>query len=258
MIRILNVFCLFLIGAKVSICLRVVGISVPPLKQRGDSATLTCEYDLEGGKLYSVKWYRDNEEFYRYMPRLRPPQHAHQLDGVKVDLEKSTARRVHLRELTLKSRGLYRCEVSEEAPSFHSAQAENFMEIYYFPKESPRITGLEGPYNIKDMLDVNCSSARSFPAPELQWLINGQKITDRSSLIAYGAKPAPQGLLVSTLGLRTPVQSRMKIKCIATIDTHRRERTVVIEINCGTQHKLCNLSTLLLVQTFYSISTKYL
>lgn len=45
-------------------------------------------------------------------------------------LEKSSARRVHLRELTLKSRGSYRCEVSEEAPSFHSAQAEMFMEVY--------------------------------------------------------------------------------------------------------------------------------
>lgn len=72
----------------VSICLRVVGISVPSLKQRGESVTLTCDYDLEGGKLYSVKWYRDNEEFYRYMPRLRPPQHAHKLDGVKVDVSK--------------------------------------------------------------------------------------------------------------------------------------------------------------------------
>lgn len=70
----------------VSICLRVVGISVPTLKQRGESVTFTCDYDLEGGKLYSVKWYRDNEEFYRYMPRLRPPQHAHKLDGVKVDV----------------------------------------------------------------------------------------------------------------------------------------------------------------------------
>lgn len=67
-------------------CLRVVGISVPSLKQRGESVTLTCDYDLEGGKLYSVKWYRDNEEFYRYMPRLRPPQHAHKLDGVRVDV----------------------------------------------------------------------------------------------------------------------------------------------------------------------------
>ncbi|KAG6451265.1 uncharacterized protein LOC115444290 [Manduca sexta] len=220
------------------------------MKQRGDSATLTCDYDLEGGKLYSVKWYRDNEEFYRYMPRLRPPQHSHKLDGVKVDLEKSTARRVHLRELTLKSRGFYRCEVSEEAPSFHSAQAEDFMEVYYFPRESPRITGHERSYRLKEPLDVNCSSARSFPAPELQWLIDGQKVTDRSWLVAYGSKPAPQGLLVTTLGLRAPTKKRMKLKCVATIDTHRRERTVIIETNSGVfRHKATNLLIYIIVIT---------
>ncbi|XP_063367788.1 uncharacterized protein LOC134656212 [Cydia amplana] len=213
------------------LCLRVLGITVPPLKQRGESASLTCDYDLEGGKLYSVKWYRDTEEFYRYMPRLRPPQHAHRLDGVKVDLDKSSARRVHLRDLTLRSRGLYRCEVSEEAPSFYSAQAEGYMEVYYFPRESPYITGHERPYRLNEPLDVNCSSAKAFPAPDLQWLIDGQKVTERSWLIAYGAKPAPQGLLVSTLGLTAPAKPNMKLRCIAVIGTHRRERSIIIETN---------------------------
>ncbi|CAG9579774.1 unnamed protein product [Danaus chrysippus] len=208
--------------------MRVVGISVPSLKQKGESATLTCDYDLEGGKLYSVKWYRDNEEFYRYMPKLRPPQHAHRLEGVKVDLEKSSTRRVHLRDLTLKSRGLYRCEVSEEAPSFHSAQSETFMEVYYFPRESPRIVGYERPYELLEPLDVNCSSAKAFPAPELQWHINGEKVTESSWLTSLESKQASQGLMISTLGLRAPATQHMKIRCVAIIGAHRRERTVTI------------------------------
>ncbi|XP_068626655.1 uncharacterized protein [Battus philenor] len=231
---------LLLTIARVSICLRVVGISVPSLKQRGESVTMTCDYDLEGGRLYSVKWYRDNEEFYRYMPRLRPPQHAHRLDGVKVDLEKSSARRVHLRDLTLKSRGLFRCEVSEEAPSFHSAQSEAFMEVYYFPRDNPRISGHEQIYNIEEPLDVNCSSAKAFPAPELQWYVDGDKITDRAMLIAYGAKPVSQGLLVSTLGLKTPAKPKMRITCIASIGNHKRERSVIIETSSSTQRKAIN------------------
>ncbi|KAM3966956.1 uncharacterized protein ACR2FA_011839 [Aphomia sociella] len=231
---------------RLSICLRIIGISVPTLKQRGEPATLTCDYDLEGGRLYSVKWYRDNEEFYRYMPRLRPPQHAHRLDGVKVDLEKSSARRAHLRELTLRSRGLYRCEVSEEAPSFHSAQAEAFMEVYYFPRESPSITGHQRRYEIDEPLDVNCSSAKSFPAPEIQWHINGQKIIERAWVIAYGAKPAPQGLLVSTLGLKAPAKPRMKLRCVATIGTHKRERTVTIETNSASYYSGANACFIIL------------
>ncbi|XP_023946090.2 uncharacterized protein LOC112051608 [Bicyclus anynana] len=239
---IISLYYFFLLFVKVSICLRVVGISVPSLKQRGESVTLTCDYDLEGGKLYSVKWYRDNEEFYRYMPRLRPPQHAHKLDGVKVDLEKSSARRVHLRELTLKSRGIYRCEVSEEAPSFHSAQAETFMEIYYFPKENPRIVGHERSYVVHEPLDVNCTSAKAFPPPELQWHINGLKVTEKSWLTNFEAKPAAQGLMVSSLGLRAPAKHLMKIRCTASIGTHRRERTVAIETSNANRRKTTSIN----------------
>ncbi|CAK1579492.1 unnamed protein product [Parnassius mnemosyne] len=227
---------LLLTYGKVSICLRVVGISVPSLKQRGESVTMTCDYDLEGGKLYSVKWYRDNEEFYRYMPRLRPQQHAHKLDGVKVDLEKSSARRVHLRDLTLKSRGLYRCEVSEEAPSFHSAQSEAFMEVYYFSRENPIISGHEQTYALEEPLDVNCSSAKAFPAPELQWYINGKKVIERDLLIAYGTRPVSQGLLISTLGIRAPAKPKMKITCVSSLGNHKRERSAVIETSSSGEH----------------------
>ncbi|CAG9787160.1 unnamed protein product [Diatraea saccharalis] len=234
----------------VTICLRVVGVTVPTFKQRGEAATLGCDFDLEGGKLYSVKWYRDHEEFYRYMPKLRPPQHAHKVDGIKVDMDKSTARRVHLKDLSLKSRGVYRCEVSKEAPSFHSAQAEAFMEVYYFPRESPRISGHERTYSPGEPLDVNCS-ARSFPPPELQWHIDGEKVcllielwhdfflhlllrdfhslvSERAWLISYGVKSTPQGLLVSTLGLRAPAHPLMRLSCIASMGTLQRERTVIL------------------------------
>lgn len=36
--------------------------------------------------LYSVKWYRDNEEFYRYVPKDNPPQNSYSVDGIKVDV----------------------------------------------------------------------------------------------------------------------------------------------------------------------------
>ena len=32
----------------------------------GHDARLSCEFDMEGGTLYSVKWYKDDNEFYRY------------------------------------------------------------------------------------------------------------------------------------------------------------------------------------------------
>ena len=38
----------------------------------GDSVWLTCNYDLEGKLLYTVKWYLDEAEFYRYAPKKKP------------------------------------------------------------------------------------------------------------------------------------------------------------------------------------------
>ena len=35
------------------------------LVPRNDRVELVCNYDMEGDKLYSVKWYRNGQEFYR-------------------------------------------------------------------------------------------------------------------------------------------------------------------------------------------------
>jgi hypothetical protein len=43
------------------------------LLQVGESSSLRCDYDLEGDSLYSIKWYKDNQEFYRYNPQTGVP-----------------------------------------------------------------------------------------------------------------------------------------------------------------------------------------
>lgn len=43
--------------------------------------------------------------------------------------EESDSHQVALRGVTLKSSGLYRCEVSAEGPSFFSAQKEGRLEV---------------------------------------------------------------------------------------------------------------------------------
>lgn len=69
-----------------SLLLRMVRVTVPSYRVRGQPAQLDCDYDLGNDALYSVKWYRDNEEFYRYMPKFDPPKHAYKIDGIKVDV----------------------------------------------------------------------------------------------------------------------------------------------------------------------------
>lgn len=75
--------CVIVSGA---LSLKLLKVGVPPYILRGEMALLQCQYDLENDRLYSVTWYKDHEEFYRYVPKSHPPQHSYPLEGIKVDV----------------------------------------------------------------------------------------------------------------------------------------------------------------------------
>ncbi|PRD35684.1 UNVERIFIED_CONTAM: hypothetical protein NCL1_10749 [Trichonephila clavipes] len=58
------------IQSRSVLCLRLVSLHVPSKVIVGDVIKLTCRYDLEGDTLYSIKWYRDDVEFFR--TQIRP------------------------------------------------------------------------------------------------------------------------------------------------------------------------------------------
>ncbi|CAH4019989.1 uncharacterized protein LOC123707467 [Pieris brassicae] len=208
---------------KESLLLRIVRVSVPTYRVRGQPAQLDCEYELGDDTLYSVKWYRDNEEFYRYLPKYDPPKHAYKLDGIKVDLSKSDDRHVVLHQVTLKSSGLYRCEVSAEAPSFASTAGEGRMDVIYLPREGPRITGNEQENRVGDSLFLNCTSGRSYPGAVLSWDIDGEKVTDPNLLVQYPPIQHAHGLVSTALGLLVPTGKTMQVKCTARVAPAWRE-----------------------------------
>jgi len=50
---------------------------MPSLVQRGSNFWLSCQFEFEPGKgeqLYSVKWYKNNEEFYRLLQFQNGPE----------------------------------------------------------------------------------------------------------------------------------------------------------------------------------------
>ncbi|GLH14196.1 Uncharacterized protein GBIM_18588 [Gryllus bimaculatus] len=65
--------------------LRLVEVRIPKHTVRDQEARLECNFDMEGEALYSVKWYKDGNEFYRYVPRDDPPAQLFPLPGVTVD-----------------------------------------------------------------------------------------------------------------------------------------------------------------------------
>lgn len=48
-------------------------LDVPSPTTSGENIELTCSYELDNEKLYSVKWYKNDEEFYRFVPADFPP-----------------------------------------------------------------------------------------------------------------------------------------------------------------------------------------
>lgn len=75
---------LFLLFTDLTNSLHISEIRVPKHVVTGADAQLDCRYDLGGDALYSVKWYKDGNEFYRYVPRDMPPAQVFKLPGVHV------------------------------------------------------------------------------------------------------------------------------------------------------------------------------
>ncbi|KAJ8913960.1 hypothetical protein NQ315_015198 [Exocentrus adspersus] len=86
----MGVYCmykkLFHFGLKSGMSLHLIEVRIPSHAVRNQSAKLECLFDLDGETLYSVKWYKDGNEIYRFVPRDMPPTQSFSLPGVTVDV----------------------------------------------------------------------------------------------------------------------------------------------------------------------------
>ncbi|XP_046681223.1 cell adhesion molecule 1-like [Homalodisca vitripennis] len=213
-----------LLAPQDSECLKLIKVKVPAYKLKGETAVLQCVYEMEGlEKLYTVKWYRENEEFYRYVPKYKPSQISYKVEGIRVDHQMSDDTKVTLKSVSLKTTANYRCEVSAEAPSFASVQGSGRLEVVILPSSGPHITGERSHYMIGDEIDLNCTSGKSYPASELRWLINDQEVTEPEYLQRHPQIVHPHGLITTALGLRLPAVpghfhgGSMKVRCVANV-----------------------------------------
>ncbi|XP_070393374.1 uncharacterized protein [Dermacentor albipictus] len=122
--------------------LRIVSLDVPQRVSVGREALLKCAYDLEGDLLYSVKWYKDDIEFFRYVPSDRPPGQYFEVNGIRVDMIRSVNGSVFIRGMDAASEGTYKCEVSADAPSFQTIFAEKMIRVDSGSPSQLRTSGL--------------------------------------------------------------------------------------------------------------------
>ncbi|XP_032793380.2 uncharacterized protein LOC116930122 [Daphnia magna] len=209
--------------------IQLLQVSVPSVIQAGEGAALLCDVDMENERLYSVKWYKDDElqsvEFFRFVPRETPQLIVYDLPGINVNKTLSDWQRVYLSRVSLASSGHYRCEVSAEGPSFSSVSGGGHMEVVVLPKKRPTITGGKSSYRAGDLVDVNCTSAASKPAANIRWFINERK-ANANYIRQYKAVFGDDGLETTVLGLTFEVheshlqnEGKLTLRCVASVNS---------------------------------------
>ncbi|XP_065567307.1 uncharacterized protein LOC136031546 isoform X2 [Artemia franciscana] len=204
----------------------LVDIIVPSIVLKGKDALLECQYDLDDEGLYSIKWYKGNEEIFRFIPGeelLSDRIKGFNLPGVNIVMEESDKHKILLHNVNFDTAGRYRSEIVAEGPSFQTMSNAQHLSVVQIPSEDPIITGGQLRYSIGDIVDVNCTSKDSLPAANLTWYINGDPV-DRSYLRQYPLEEVQEtGLQSITLGLQFKVRQKhfkhggLKIKCLATL-----------------------------------------
>ncbi|KAL1491052.1 hypothetical protein ABEB36_011705 [Hypothenemus hampei] len=209
--------------------LKSMMIKVPTAVRTGDTVTLKCEYDLEGVLLYSIKWYWNEEEFYRFIPKESPPYQAFPVKSVNinVDLSKSGENDVVLREVQRQLTGNYKCEVSADGPLFHTEDMTSHMTVVDLPHGDPMMNIRDTKVEIGKEVNVECSLSGSHPVANITWFINNKEVKDNSDFITIYPTQTELDNALDLLTSRSKVtiltnkshfiQGVMVIRCDATI-----------------------------------------
>ncbi|VVC25491.1 Immunoglobulin-like domain,Immunoglobulin-like fold [Cinara cedri] len=227
---------------------KLLNVRVPNHTVLGRNTKLECIYDLQGEPLYSVKWYKDGKEFFRYLPKNEPKIQVFEKPGIFIDLDKSNSNEVVLKSLVLSSSGIYRCEVSGEAPSFQTVFKDTSLNTV---AERPSIDGLQLEYNVGEMVNANCTSSKMTFHTHLIWYINEEQI---NSTIVHGPyfkiHNTDDELLVTTvLGLSFKVNDshyrsgHINLKCAAQLESiylHSDEQIIKFTKHLPTESIMSN------------------
>ncbi|XP_066138143.1 uncharacterized protein [Euwallacea fornicatus] len=203
--------------------LRNVQLKMPSAVVRGEDATMQCFYDLEGDKLYSVKWYRGTFEFFRFSPSEFPPIKQFKIRGINVREKDSRDTQVVLERVSRDISGAYSCEVTADQPSFFTDLQTAELKVIDIPKKDPHIDGLKTRYKHDEILKANCTSEGSKPAANLTWYINGIPVEEKFVEHHMPSLYNEDNLVSAHSSIRMKIVrnmfqgGKMKLRCSATM-----------------------------------------
>merc|ERR1719350_1802067 len=86
--------------------------------------------------------------------------------------------KIKLNQVDLKTGGVFRCEVSNEFPDFHTVSQSIDLRVVAIPS-GPVITPQPHTLAPGDRLEVNCTVRKSLPKPSLLWYINRAAVEEQ-------------------------------------------------------------------------------
>ncbi|CAL4091344.1 unnamed protein product, partial [Meganyctiphanes norvegica] len=210
-------------------CLKVTQLEVVPHARRHDDVKLTCHFTSPNKDISSIKWFHNDEQFFRYMPSEDPPTELYSVEAengepmITIDRSRSNGTDIYLTDVNLSASGTYRCQVTGDAPIFPDDSKDANLTVTVIPDEQPNIEGeVHRSYHPGDTVTLNCTSAPSVPPAKLVWNVN-DKPASPDIVELYNSEPQDDGLVVSKLGLNLKltqqdfIKGELKIKCSATI-----------------------------------------
>ncbi|XP_071551003.1 uncharacterized protein [Panulirus ornatus] len=214
------------------------GVTVPQYAFAGGQATLSCSYDLSARRLYSLKWYHNGTEFYRYIPtELNTPINIKPTHKFSVtELFRNDQRvTLSLTRLSVSASGEYRCEVIAEHPSFRTEWYRAFMTVLREPLSAPVLVGAREIYEPTELIKIGCQPRRPLHddhKPTLQWFLEGSQV-GAEWVTPYGSV-LPNG--VSGLSLHVPGEQvaaaggSVRAECRLTLGPHQLTASTTITV----------------------------
>ncbi|XP_049806595.1 uncharacterized protein LOC126249028 [Schistocerca nitens] len=219
------------VAALVGTCgaVQLIELRVPAQVDVRDNVSMLCNYSTDGAPLYSVKWYKDEYEFFRYMPDGNPSRtQAFPVPGITLLMDVCNDTTVTLTNLTFNTTGSYKCEVSKEGPSFDTVYATSNMTVTGNPRADPVLDGIRESYYPGDQVVATCTAAPSHPPANILWYINGKLVEE--GVQELEAEVDSRGLVSSRREIKLDAEQRLfsngkrlRLRCDAVVGDVKRQ-----------------------------------
>uniref|UniRef100_A0A6P7HAI6 Uncharacterized protein LOC114346316 isoform X2 n=1 Tax=Diabrotica virgifera virgifera TaxID=50390 RepID=A0A6P7HAI6_DIAVI len=230
---------------------RSVEVKIPNSVKVGDSADLVCNFIArnEEDHLINVRWYKENEEFYRFTPVDHPPIKVFSLPGITVDEQKSTAKTVVLKNVQDQLTANYTCEVSWTVPNTAIVRSSKRMFVVELQGDLILTVDNEAP-GLGDNLQGVCITPPSKVVPTFTWYLNGEKVYNWFSPATRKNSNVPKRF-TSFFNERVQfVNNQANLTCVVQIDNvYETHKSVIL--------KKSNNQGVSYAQREYAMSGKY-